>query len=391
MARYTTKKALYRHASDQQCCDCGRACAQMIISSLTHAIAAGVVPTPAQEARPVPSTQDQLQAREAQPADVTGGWFTFPDEMLKLLKKDPNLVNLGWTDWRLANCASPAELFAWAAKSIRAGMPAVLNINASDHWVCLRSVEMNAGVLSLLEYLDPLLPHESDPPGPNDHTYKDLCDLEENWAVIEQTPGELGTWEIPVGATPPTKYQGRCVGIVYGPRPPKKAAAKKSAKKKAAAAIGQIAETAAIKSAAPADPAERARILLTELATNAGISTLNAVLDAKPEITVRTVRDITGAEKPYTIASMFASRAKRGAVAIFNEDVTRFFQLRLTSNQRLIRSIAASKAADPLWWKREGLSTLYAPHFPFSRFGVPGRWNYRRLIDGQVLYREPKS
>lgn len=380
MARYTTKKALYRHASDQQCCDCGRACAQMIVSSLTHAIAVGVVPTSAQAGLPVPSTQDQLQAREAQPTDVTGGWFTFPDEMRKLLKNDPNLVNLGWTDWRLANCANPAELFAWAAKSIRAGMPAVLNIKPSDHWVCLRSVEYDAGVLSLLEYLDPLLPHETHPPGPTGHTYKDLCDLEENWAVIEQPPGELGTWSVPVGATPPTKYQGRCVGIVYGRRP-----AKKAATKKAAAAIRKMAPMSTTKSPAPAHRAARARMLLTELATKAGISTLNAILDTSAEITVRIVRDITGAEKPYAIASMFASSAGRGVVAIFDEDVTSFFQLRLTSNQRLIRSIAASSAAEPLWWKRQGLSTLYAPYFPFSRFDVQGQWNYRRLIDGQAL------
>ena len=381
MARYTTKKALYRHASDQQCCDCGRACAQMIISSLTHAIAAGVEPTPAQAARPVPSTQDQLQASEAQPTDVSGAWFTFPDEMLKLLKKDPNLVELGWTDWRLANCETPAELFAWAAKSIRAGMPAVLNINTSDHWVCLRSVEVDAGVLSLLEYLDPLLPHESDPPGPNEHTYKDLCHVEENWAVIEQESGELGTWSIPIGATPPTKYQGRCVGIVYGRRPAKKVAAVPQ----------KVARMSTIESSLPADRAERARILLTELATKARISTLNDVLDARSEITVRTVSDITGAEKPYVIASMFASSAERGVVAIFDESVTRFFQLRLTSNQRLIRSIAASNAAEPLWWKRHGLSTLFAPYFPFSRFAVQGEWNYRRLIDGQLLYGELKS
>ena len=241
----------------------------------------------------------------------------------------------GWTDWRLANCATAAELFAWAAKSIRAGMPAVLNIKTSDHWVCLRSVEINAGVLSLLESLDPLLKHPNSAPDRTAHLQGPLSPRRKLGGDRTNAGASSGLAHA-VGATPPTTYQGRCVGIVYGPRPPQNAAAKKSAKKKAAAAVGQIAPTATIKSPAPAHPADRALLVLTELATNASISTLNAVLDAKPEITLCTVRDITGAEKPYTIASMFASRAKCGVVAIFDEDVTRFFQLRLTSNQALI-------------------------------------------------------
>ena len=380
MVRYTTGKELYRHASDDELHDCGRACAQMIISALTHGVPAGVLPTPAQRAQPVPIRQDQLRWSEANNTDVAGNWFTFPDEMLLLLKNDQNLVSLGLTDWRLANCSTPKKLFAWAAKSIRAGKPAVLNIKPSDHWVCLRSVEYEAGALSLLEYLDPLLKHETNPPGPQQHTYRDLCETDANWARIRQTPGELGNWQIPIGPTPPTTYQGRCIGIVYGPPPttPKELAASRI--------LGRRYQ---IKKPGPPTPEERVRELLTELAVSAGIPTLTAILHGTSEIRVRVVRDMTGLEKPYAIAAMFADPIERGVVAIFDAEVTEFFQLRLTSNRRLTDSIRSTVSAEPLWWRRSGLATLYAPYFPFEQIvepgPVPSPLKFRRLIDSLVL------
>ena len=377
MLRYTTSKALYRHASDSQGFDCGRACAQMIISALTQGVASGALPTLLEQAQPVPFTQDELRAKEVNKADVPGCWYTFPDEMLELLKKEPMLIALGLTDWRLANCADSDELFAWAAKSVRGGMPAVLNIRSEDHWVCLRSVTFDGDALTLMECLDPLSKHESNPPEPDEHTYLDLCETDKEWAVIKKAPGkrkgELGELEITIGDAWPTTYQGRCVGIVYGPPPEEIASTRDRAQR------------FQIKKPGPPIPEERVRALLMELAIYAEIDELAGILHGSSEISVRTVRDITGVEQPYAIAAMFTPAIERGVVAIFDEGVNTFIRLRLTSSKRLTDSIALSSSVGTLWWQRRGVPTLYSPYFPFAQTFDQGQIKYRRLIDAEVL------
>jgi hypothetical protein len=368
MVRYTTAVPLYRHASDTQCCDCGRACAQMIISSLVFGALPGIVPS-----RPVPIRQDQLKALEANPTDTPGNWFTFPDELHTLLVTDPSLVAAGLTDWRLANVRTPVELFAWASKSVRAGKPAVINIRAADHWVCVRSVIYDTnGVLTLIECLDPLLQAPQNPPGPNDHTYQDRCNIEVEWAVIKQPPGELGTWEVEVGSTPPATYQHRCVGIMYGPGPLSTADVAK---------IDASAQMYQYKKPGPPDPEERVRELLRELARD--IPEITDILQETNVITPHIVRDLAHRERPYTIAAAFVPHLERGFVAIFDQEVNTFFRIRLTSNKKLTDSITKVETGAPLWWQRRGLSTLYSAYFPYLEIADQGATKFRRLIDDQ--------
>src|SRR6185295_16676670 len=132
---WTTTLEVRRHESDDVRYDCGRACAQMIISSLTQGVLSGMAPTPLQMAAPVPVGQGTLRSREANQVDVDGFWFTDPDEMVAMMQTAPELVAVGMTNWRLAHCPTKEELLAQVLASLKLGMPAVLNIRTSDHWV----------------------------------------------------------------------------------------------------------------------------------------------------------------------------------------------------------------------------------------------------------------
>ena len=85
MALYLTTRTVYEHSQDLGSF-CGRACAQMVISSLIQGPAPGSLPTPAEEAAEIPVTQEQLRLREDYDFDDTknDSWFTHPDELLKL-------------------------------------------------------------------------------------------------------------------------------------------------------------------------------------------------------------------------------------------------------------------------------------------------------------------
>src|SRR5262245_26214645 len=110
MATYFTTRPVYEHSQDQSTF-CGRACAQMVISSLIQGPPTGKSPTPADEMQPIPVTQAELRDREPYAKDVEGTWFTHPDELLGVMTTAPELAG-GLSDWRLAVLDDKDALFA---------------------------------------------------------------------------------------------------------------------------------------------------------------------------------------------------------------------------------------------------------------------------------------
>src|SRR5262245_5698709 len=221
MASLTIERALYHHCQDTGT-NCGRTCAQMIISSFVQSPFPWSGGTAPGAGTPVPVTQGTLQQREPQPSDTVNSpqWYTHPDEMLILMRDAPEYtVPFDW-DWRLANRATPDELLAEVMASLARGMPSIININGWDHWVVVVGAETDAAdQLVTLRMRDPL-PHD-----PRNHTYIDGCNAPNNGesygAPWDLDAGELGDYSLELGTVPPprglTDYSGRCVGIVHGP------------------------------------------------------------------------------------------------------------------------------------------------------------------------------
>jgi hypothetical protein len=370
--------AVFRHASDMPAFDCGRACAQSIISSLIQGVPIGQVPTPAQRAQPVPATQDTLQQREAYPVDVPGNWFTHPDELVQILNTDPGLVALGRAHWKVGAYDTPGELFEQVGLTLKRGVPAILNIRTADHWVTVRGVDYTSGVVTFVYMLDPL--NQRNSPGPLGHTYYDGCagDGTTIWETINEDPGDLAaTWSLPVGNFPPANYAGKHVAIVYEPPPFNPFS------------VLNVAELIRLRNRLKRfikrpkwpTPPLRIREELRRVAAATRDPELTALVEPDTPLTIRYVHDIDARLRGYTIASLYDPRLERGLIGIFDFVDQLFRHVRLTTDRRLVDSIAGDPA-EPLWWTQRRLETLFSPYFPFQREKTDdGRTSYRRVFD----------
>src|SRR5436190_16729848 len=106
MRTITLGRALYHHCQDTPT-NCGRACSQMIISSLVQSPFTGSGITAPASATPIIVTQDTLKNREPDSADVVRSgerhWYTHPDELLILMRDAPEYTVPGDWSWRIAN------------------------------------------------------------------------------------------------------------------------------------------------------------------------------------------------------------------------------------------------------------------------------------------------
>lgn len=369
--------AVFRHASDNQAFDCGRACAQSIISSLTQGVPVGKAPTAPEKAQPVPETQDALRLRESSPVDVPNTWFTHPDELVHILNSDPRLIALGHTHWKVAAVdeAKAPELFERIGRTLQRGMPAILNIRTSDHWVTVRGVDYSNSVVTMLYMLDPLNSRNS--PGPLGHTYYDGCagDGTTIWEVINEDPADLlNSWSLPVGTYPPANYAGKFVAIVYEPPPfdPFDVLDVIRIRNR----IRRF-----VKRPKGPTPPLRIREELRRVAAAIADPEFTALAESDAPLTIRYVHDIDARLRGYTIASLYDERRERGLVGAFDFNDQLFRHVRLTNDRVLIDSIAGDPA-EPLWWTQRPLETLFSPYFPFQREkAADGRITYRRLLD----------
>lgn len=371
---------VFRHASDDAAHDCGRACAQSIISSLTQGVPAGNITTSSDEAQLVPVTQGELRALESDPTDTPSTWFTHPDELVALLNQSPHLVALGYTDWRVVAVDSRPELLEHIGASLDRGFPAILNIRPSDHWVLVRSVDRTDGVVSFVRMFDPLRPRNAPPASA--HTYRDGCSADGDipWETLDLSVGSLATWSLSVGSFPPANYAGKYVGIAYGPPPTRiddLLAMRRRLCKLQRRPVGST-------------PPERIREEWTRVAVTYGVHELQTILREHREPIIRYVHDIDAKERGYTIAATFSETLGHGVIGIFDFADQTFLHARLTSDRTLIDSLAGDPA-EPLWWTRRPLETLFSPHFPFRRVLGQIQPTYRRLADDFELVVPPPT
>ena len=69
---------------------------------------------------------------------------------MEILKKDPGLQALGHVHWKVGAYGTSAELYQNLGLALQRGFPAILNINQNDHWVTVRGVDWQGGVVSFV-------------------------------------------------------------------------------------------------------------------------------------------------------------------------------------------------------------------------------------------------
>lgn len=378
MATHKPTLQVFRHASDDRAHDCGRACAQSIISSLTQGVPVGQTPTAAEKARPVPVTQGQLHALESTTTDTSGTWFTHPDELADLLKHSPDLAAVGHTQWRVAAEATRVELLEQVGACLAAGFPAILNIRSSDHWVLVRSVDTINGVVSFVRLLDPL--NRRNAPNRNSHTYVDGCATDGLviWETIDLKVTSLGTWSLQVGSSPRANYAGKYVAIVHGPAPgpaPQPLALRQHQQRQQRRPGG-------------ATPAERIFEELMRVSSSYDVPEITELLQERRDQTIRFVHDIDAKERGYTMSAIFSEARGFGLIGIYDFSDQAFMHAMLTTDRELIDGLTGDPA-EPLWWTRRPLETLFSPYFPFRRVPNQLEPTYRRLADELELKSPP--
>src|SRR5262245_1240576 len=116
MPHVTTASPVLRHQQDFGE-NCGRACAQMLISHVAQPAAPG--------GNAVSVGQDVLQTRELSPKDAPDHWFTHPDELQDLLARAPELAGSG-TVWNVVARDTLKALLAIVLDALTNGMPSVI-------------------------------------------------------------------------------------------------------------------------------------------------------------------------------------------------------------------------------------------------------------------------
>jgi hypothetical protein len=381
LSRIAVTSAISHHCQDTPE-NCGRACAQMVISSLVQSPGPGnPVAVPA-NTTPVPVTQATLQYRELDKFDNTlaPSWYTHPDELVDLMNNAPELQMpfLGPPRWRVANHATEKELLADISLALQRGMPSILNLKESDHWVVVFAADVeatgaNAGRIQVLEMLDPL------PFDPRAHTYVDGCsDGSNGWTyenlVIDRL--QFGNFSLQVGKTPPpagmTDYENRFVAIIHDRRP------------NAVELTDFIKRFMPVRVwRKPGPPVINPAFLLGQLRSSAeswGAEPLVQLLDTHGVPTVRLVSDIDGSDAQYTLLSIFDHDKKRGAITAFEPTEAVPMHVRFIKDPRIDQSLR-SDSDQTLWWSPRWVPQLSSPYFPYRRRIVSDHVVYGRLFD----------
>jgi hypothetical protein len=378
---FNTDREIYRHSQDTGM-NCGRACAQMVISSLLNSPSGGSGTAPPANTTPI-IDQNTLRTREPFPVDVvsTTSWYTHPDELLKLLKKAPEFAaNSTFKNWRVAAHGTLDELLADLVVSAPKGMPAIINVNGWDHWVLVAGLALDNGDLAYLKCLDPF------PVNSLTHTYVDECTVEGDGTMWGEpwmpTKGQLGNLDLEMSNVPPpgtlTPYGGKFVGILHGAKPRKTDLAK-------------VAKTLAKQGGSNIAVALEAESLIAQLRDRAyrwNIPELQHLLGAAVTPQVRLVKDINGSSSSYALLTLYSGQLRYGTVAAFAAPAWTLMHFALTKNEKLDASLREF-TGETLWFTRDRIATTKStssPYFPFRlQSSLNNVWTYRRLFDSLEL------
>ena len=205
--------------------------------------------------------------------------------------------------------------------------------------------------------MDPLNKRLS--PGAQGHTYYDGCagDGTTIWETLEDTTSVVDTWELPIGNTLPDQYKGKYVAIIYEPpgQPPDDHLSVEDIMRLRLRVIKLQ------KRPKGPTPPLRIREELQRVAEETKIDELVALAAEQSPLTIRYVHDIEAKLRGYTIASFYSERLEQGLVGIFDFNDQKFRSLRLTTDRLMVTSLAGD-SAEPLWWTRQRLETLFSPY-----------------------------
>ena len=377
MPKYVPHRSVYEHEQDGAH-DCGRACVQMVISSLVLGPPTGTPPGPADAKIPIPFTQDQLRQRELNPIDQVSvaSWKTHPDELLALLTTAPELP-APLQDWRVSLHNSEGGLFLALAGALRDGMPAVLNLYSQDHWAVVVGAGVDVGgALEYIEVLDPLPPQ-----GNSQHTYIDDCSGEGLTVAdpVRYDITQLANLELIIGDIPNrdlTDYSGRYLMVVHGPDR-RKFDPKKWRKHANPPPWDPLVQLTPV---VDQDAINTMRERLMSKAHAWNITRLSALLASPTTQVARIVRDINGTLAPYYLLSVFSLSLGDGVVGAFHVSDHAPLHFRFTKNRKFEESLEL-RPGEMLWWTRDFLPTLRSPYFPFARTLVGNKFHYQRLFD----------
>jgi hypothetical protein len=379
----STTNPVHRHQQDTGW-SCGRACAQMIISSLKQAgSAANAV---------IAVEQEMLRTRETNKIDIAFWWYTEPDELHGLLSGAPELV-VADRDWRVASHSTADKLLADLILSMQAhGRPAAASTGPTEHWMVLAEVHEESGQYVFV-FLNPLPSLLTMTNGAGfQHLYMDSC-LEEDPCFVANRGNLIADLNLkikgftrpetiqvvsPAGEVQPgvqlppastvDNYIGKAVGVAFGPPPP-------------AAAVTQLAQTLKASRLAqhrimaidPVDTVRDAwRARFQSLAVSFNLTPVNTTLTAT-DLTltaIRLVEDVLQTNHRYVLCTGYSNQARSGFIAAFDSSTEgELLHVQITTNKRLITSLARYPA-DHLYWTNEPTShfpPMAMPYFVFRR------------------------
>jgi len=401
---YCTSLPVYRHASDDQARDCGRACAQMLITSL-HL---GNTSSPPADTVPVPVTQDHLKSQETYEStfgkDGPEAWFTYPDELVGLLNSSPELKALNRAHWKIVHYAASSNpgrarkriLNAIATSLITEGMPAILNLKSSDHWVLVSKVWLDSShAVMMIRFADPA---GGEPQEGGHHTYRDECDTQVNYWLQIESPG-LANWSLKIGDNKPDDYKNHCLAIIYEKEDPKPPTRKKKSQHVESKPI--VARDAPIQQGVFADqkirppavaldgsPQQAVFTDLRRIADLAGLDELGPLIGPGAQVRVWRVKDIDGSAEEFELAVVSHSHSRRVVHAVCDPKTHQLSHFRVTTQNLSFDSLTDVPQSETLWWSGRLDDNYCAPFFPFRLEIEAGRPRYRRLIDNHQISRD---
>jgi hypothetical protein len=396
---------VHRHDQDTGTA-CGRACVQMVVASLTGRIL----------------DQQQLRDLEPRPRDVTGWWFSEPDELQFLLKHAPQVpLPPSLRDWRIASDGDPYRLAARMALGLDpAGgrRPSLVTESRSNHWGVVHEAYYADDGSVVLKYFNPLPSDrllwatmqpawpEGVPPPNMPHGIGDTCSQDAGLFtsagyivdpasspgaidfVIDALPLPSPPYNpIPAGPLPPgfvidtsaiTPHLGRAVAVVFGDVPP--------------AAVQTLGDTlrTRLRLRAPGQPWQR----LHDVARQHDLVDLGTMLEAADLVRTapRRVRYLSDAGKRFQVLTAVAPSLGAGLAAVFSDAaqpaLLHFRLLRL--DERFQRAHDGVQSGADLYWVDQvprgavgaGFEYLRQSCFVFRRANRPDGAYLVRDFDG---------